>query len=554
MAYLALYRKYRPKSFDEMVGQESVARVIKNAVLTNRVSHAYLFSGPRGTGKTTSAKIIAKMVNCSNLIDGVPCGKCHSCLNILNSNDVIEIDAASNNGVDEIRELRDKVNLVPSESKYKIYIIDEVHMLTTQAFNALLKTLEEPPEHVIFILATTEIHKIPMTIISRCQKFQFTKIKVEELVDNLKRIALLEQIDVDDSVLYEIARLSDGCCRDAVNLFDQLNSYANGNISIEQLYEISGSVSYSNLYNVLNLVRNNDSVGIINFCNDINSSGKSIFKFVEELMLFIKDIISYKVGIDNFKIKDKGEKIAFLANYFNDSILYDMIEEFNVLLNKIKVSSYPSILLSVTLLRFVDNHNLNLGGADSLIENNNDLDNRSNVNEVPKLNKLNVGLCDNELEIRINNSFVGASKEKLNFIKNKWNEIENYLIDSEFSSLIGILKDCSPVVASDKYLIVTARYDSLVSRFNNSYKNIERFLSILLGKPLYVVAISDEKWTIEKKKYIDNLKNGIKYEIKSLDEGKDIEDFDKKNLKNDVQNDVDVLKDLVGNDIIKYIN
>ena len=176
MSYLALYRKYRPKSFDEMVGQNNVIRVIKNAVMNNKVSHAYLFSGPRGTGKTTTAKIIAKMVNCENLVDGEPCGKCPSCLNILNSSDVIEIDAASNNGVDEIRNLRDKVNLVPSENKYKIYIIDEVHMLTIQAFNALLKTLEEPPQHVIFILATTEFHKIPMTIVSRCQKFNLLKL------------------------------------------------------------------------------------------------------------------------------------------------------------------------------------------------------------------------------------------------------------------------------------------------------------------------------------------------------------------------------------------
>ena len=175
LGYLALYRKYRPDSFDKVVGQDKVIKVISNAILNNRVSHAYLFSGPRGTGKTTTAKIIAKMVNCENLIDGKPCEKCFSCLNFLNSNDIVEIDAASNNGVEEIREIRDKVNFVPTSCKYKVYIIDEVHMLTTQAFNALLKTLEEPPSHVIFILATTEFHKIPLTISSRCQKFQFTK-------------------------------------------------------------------------------------------------------------------------------------------------------------------------------------------------------------------------------------------------------------------------------------------------------------------------------------------------------------------------------------------
>ena len=178
MKYLALYRKYRPSRFEEISGQEGVVGVLKNAIKTGRISHAYLFCGPRGTGKTTTAKLLAKMVNCTNPIDGEPCGKCESCLSIFNNtnDDIIEIDAASNNGVDEIRELRDKINLVPSNSKYKVYIIDEVHMLTVGAFNALLKTLEEPPSHVIFVLATTETYKVPLTISSRCQKFRFDKI------------------------------------------------------------------------------------------------------------------------------------------------------------------------------------------------------------------------------------------------------------------------------------------------------------------------------------------------------------------------------------------
>ena len=180
MSYLALYRKYRPNNFEDMVGQNDVSEIIKNEILTNKISHAYLFSGPRGTGKTSMAKIIARMINCSNLDNNcVPCGKCDSCLTFNSSNDIVEIDAASNNGVDEIRELRDKVNLVPTVGKYKVYIIDEVHMLTTQAFNALLKTLEEPPSHAIFILATTEFHKIPATVVSRCQKFQFLKFSEE---------------------------------------------------------------------------------------------------------------------------------------------------------------------------------------------------------------------------------------------------------------------------------------------------------------------------------------------------------------------------------------
>ena len=281
MSYLALYRKYRPVDFNDVYGQEEVVTVLKNAIVTGKISHAYLFCGPRGTGKTTIAKIVARLVNCDNLIDGNPCGKCYNCLNYLNSNDIVEIDAASNNGVDEIRELRDKVNLVPSNAKYKVYIIDEVHMLTTQAFNALLKTLEEPPSHVIFILATTEPHKIPLTISSRCQKFRFSKISDEKIVDRLKNICDCENISTDDDTLYEIARLSDGGMRDAINILDQLVAYSNGNITIDDVYKVNGSVSYNDLYNLLNNIILNNKIEIINFVDYLNNSGKDIAKFIE---------------------------------------------------------------------------------------------------------------------------------------------------------------------------------------------------------------------------------------------------------------------------------
>jgi DNA polymerase-3 subunit gamma/tau len=407
-----------------------------------------------------------------------------------------------------------------------------------------------------------------MTIISRCQKFQFTKIDDDNMVDNLKRIAVAENIDVDDSILYEISRLSDGCCRDAVNLFDQLNSYANGPISIEQLYEISGSVSFNELAKVLNFIADNDSIGVMSFCNKINAEGKSIFKFVEELMLFIKDIISYKVGIDNVKINEKKAIISDLSNDFSDSVLYEMIEVLNELLNKIKFSSYPAILLSVTLLKFIDSHKLDVDdkkeklyvekdssdvSSNSLLKSDsvdNDNDDRNDCVNGSKLNEEEVGLSDLEISIRINNALASASKNKLNYLKSKWVDIDNYLIDSEFSFLMGILKDCNPVVAGDEYLIVTANYGSLVSRFNELYKKIETFLNSVLGNYIYVVAISNESWAVEKKKYIDNLKNGIKYEMKPLVE---VGITGEIKLENNKQNDVDMLKDLVGNDIIKYV-
>ena len=295
MSYLALYRKYRPVDFDDVYGQEEVVTVIKNAIANGKVSHAYLFSGPRGTGKTTVAKIIARLVNCEHLVDSKPCGKCYNCLNFNNSNDIVEIDAASNNGVDEIRELRDKINLVPSNAKYKVYIIDEVHMLTNQAFNALLKTLEEPPSHVIFILATTEPSKIPLTISSRCQKFRFSKISDNKIVDRLKDIVKLENINIDNDALFEIARVSDGGMRDSINMLDQLISYSNSKIPLSDVYAVNGSVSYDELFTLINDIYNNITV------HDVAKE--------EELYNRLKEINKNKSisSINNF-INDDNEK------------------------------------------------------------------------------------------------------------------------------------------------------------------------------------------------------------------------------------------------------
>ena len=278
VSYLALYRKYRPNNFDDLVGQSEIANIIKNEILNNRISHAYLFSGPRGTGKTSTAKIIARMINCHNLSnDGVPCGECPSCINFNSSSDVVEIDAASNNGVDEIRELRDKVNLVPTFGKYKIYIIDEVHMLTTQAFNALLKTLEEPPSHVVFILATTEFYKIPVTVISRCQKFQFLKFSNDDIVSRLENICDIEKIDIEKDALYEVARLSDGGLRDAINMLDQLSSFKDTKLNVSDVYKLSGVISYNEFYELFKQISKNEVVKIVDFIENIDKKTKYLF-------------------------------------------------------------------------------------------------------------------------------------------------------------------------------------------------------------------------------------------------------------------------------------
>ena len=270
--YHALYRKYRPQNFDSVVGQNSIIKTLKNSIKNGTFSHAYMFFGPRGTGKTTISKIFARNVNCLEPIDGISCGVCKSCLaaNDKECVDIIEIDAASNNGVDEIRELKNKISLVPAELKFKVYIIDEVHMLSIGAFNALLKTLEEPPSHAIFILATTDPQKVPETIISRCQCFSFKRISNEMIVERLKYVCENEKISIDDDVLLEIAISSDGGMRDSLGMLDKLSSFTTDNITLDDFAELNGTITKKELENLCFAIFNENVSGVLNMSTKIS--------------------------------------------------------------------------------------------------------------------------------------------------------------------------------------------------------------------------------------------------------------------------------------------
>ena len=558
MHYLALYRKYRPTNFNEVVGQDKVITVIKNEIINNRISHAYLFSGPRGTGKTTTAKIIAKLVNCTNPVNGECCNKCDNCLNFKNSSDIVEIDAASNNGVDEIRELRDKVNLVPTNSKYKIYIIDEVHMLTTQAFNALLKTLEEPPAHVIFILATTEPHKIPLTVASRCQKFQFSKISNDEIVHRLSDIIKEENIKLDNEILLEIARLSDGGLRDAINMLDQLLAYKSENITLMDVYNINSCVSYIDIYNFINNMMNNNAIEIVNFIEKIDSEGKNISKFIEELIVFLKDILLYKSAKINSEIEDKNTKIKELSDVLSENAIYNMIYSYNDTLNNIKLSSNSIILFIVSTFKIIND---NFIRKDNTIDNNNESISTKNIEKVvdnvvneekkievvdkEKLKEEITSKMDtlNELiNTRINNTFVYANKKDLLEIKDKWNSISNYLLDEKYGVNCGILKEVNVVVAGNNNLILVSNFDSVVDKVNMKLAELESTLLSIFGNQYKIIAISNDRWNSEKEKYVLNIKKGNKYEL--------IEEKSNKN-DNTEKTPVDELIDLIGEDLVE---
>ena len=570
MEYLALYRKYRPIRFSDISGQDNIVKIIHNSIVNNKISHAYLLCGPRGTGKTTMAKLIARMVNCENLIDGEPCGKCNSCLSINNNSndDIIEMDAASNNGVDEIREIRDKVNLVPSISKYKVYIIDEVHMLSTGAFNALLKTLEEPPKHVIFILATTEEQKIPLTIASRCQKYNFTKLTVDNIVKRLKEIVMAEKLTVNDEVLTEIARFSDGGMRDAINMLDQLVSSVSGEITINNVYEINGILSFTDICDFLIMLSDGNLSNILNFVDKMESGGKDLVKLLEEMLLIIKDVLIFKNCPDLIVDNLKKPNIQKLGDLYNEEFIYYFVNSVDELIGKIKFSSHPTVLVQVffvNLVNYYKNLNDKLGNKiisgkyfpEIIEEKNQTIEDKNyfpgNNDEKKSKTVENNKLSDDVKKIRINNALAMADKKFLLNLKKIWNSVGEYLLDKNFGVIAGLLNDTIPVVASEDVLVLVSENNSVISRLNEFNGDVSLFLKKFFNLEYKVAVINNVEWDNEKKKFVENKKNNIKYRVISEDSC----DKNKVSLSNEskksVNDDVNNLINIVGDDIIEYM-
>ncbi len=511
--YQALYRKYRPKKFEDVVSQTTIIQTLENSIKTSHIGHAYLFSGPRGTGKTTAAKIFARAVNCLNYKNGL-CNECKNCVYSGQKEcmDIIEIDAASNNGVDEIRELRNKVKILPSELKYKVYIIDEVHMLSIGAFNALLKTLEEPPEHVIFILATTDPQKIPNTIISRCQTFQFKKISPNDIKQLLEKISSNEKIEIEDEVLTAIASASDGGLRDAIGLLDKLSSYKLGKITYNDFLTMNGQIIKDELLEFENsiLTHKNDVMleKIENYYND----GKDLVQILKQLIYHLKDIlINYYIKSENLEYSEK--EIVELVSLLNEK------------LSDIKRSDDIKVYVEILLLHFINqNKTVEKNISREIISEKNSkiIDTESDSDSTPTKEIIPTNNGDNNVNythiketmlIRAKNTLAEATKNNLNIELNTWKKINDYTFDINNGYLACELLDGIPRASSNKSLIVSYEHSSTLKRMSDHFEKLTSFYSEISNYNKKISFIEDSDWEKLKKEYIILLKSGKKMEI-----------------------------------------
>ena len=564
MAYQALYRKWRPQKFEDMVGQTAVTKTLKNAIIHHKTSHAYLFTGPRGTGKTSAAKIFAKAINCLNPQDGEPCNDCLLCKGITEGTigDVIEIDAASNNGVEEIRDIRDKARYAPTQATYKVYIIDEVHMLSTGAFNALLKTLEEPPKNVIFILATTEPHKIPATIISRTQRFDFRRITNDEIIQRLRYILEQEEIAYEEEALSVIARCANGGMRDALSLLDQVVSFSDDKVSFEQAIQVSGSLTDDLMIEFVRLLTQQQAQAALLQLQDLLLLGKEASRLIEEWLEFSRDLLVAKQTGDMI---GRSEAFVSFAKEVEETFLYRFMDALNQTQQEMRFTTKPTISLEVFTIKMAQPEVAVAGQAapanqeyvsqleqqlQSLQQQMSQLLQGQGV-AVPKkatstsqakasTYKPNIGEVYKVLD--------AATRKDLIFIRELWGDLLQMLSTTQRA----LLKASEPVAASPNGFVLKFDYEILCQRAQESvelHEDISRHCQTLAQYPGNFVSVTGEQWVQIRQDYLRDKKEkqeaeGVTHATEMEEQPTDEEE------KNEVEQLVQNTIDLFGEEIV----
>ncbi|WP_314112937.1 DNA polymerase III subunit gamma/tau [uncultured Granulicatella sp.] len=563
MAYQALYRKWRPQKFEDMVGQTAVTKTLKNAIIHHKTSHAYLFTGPRGTGKTSAAKIFAKAINCLNPHDGEPCNDCLLCKGITEGTigDVIEIDAASNNGVEEIRDIRDKARYAPTQAMYKVYIIDEVHMLSTGAFNALLKTLEEPPKNVIFILATTEPHKIPATIISRTQRFDFRRITNDEIIQRLRYILEQEEIAYEEEALSVIARCANGGMRDALSLLDQVISFSDDKVSFEQAIQVSGSLTDDLMIEFVRLLTQQQAQAALLQLQDLLLLGKEASRLIEEWLEFSRDLLVAKQIGDMI---GRSETFIAFAKEVEEAFLYRFMDALNQTQQEMRFTTKPTISLEVFTIKMAQPVVAVAGQAapanqeyvshleqqlQSLQQQMSQLLQGQGVVTPKKVStpqakastyKPNIGEVYKVLD--------AATRKDLIFIRELWGDLLQMLSTTQRA----LLKASEPVAASPNGFVLKFDYEILCQRAQESvelHEDIARHCQTLAQYPGNFVSVTGEQWAQIRQDYLRDKKEkqeaeGVTHATEMEEQPTDEEE------KNEVEQLVQNTIDLFGEEIV----
>ena len=563
MAYQALYRKWRPQKFEDMVGQTAVTKTLKNAIIHHKTSHAYLFTGPRGTGKTSAAKIFAKAINCLNPKDGEPCNECLLCKGITEGTigDVIEIDAASNNGVEEIRDIRDKARYAPTQATYKVYIIDEVHMLSTGAFNALLKTLEEPPKNVIFILATTEPHKIPATIISRTQRFDFRRITNDEIIQRLRYILEQEEIAYEEEALSVIARCANGGMRDALSLLDQVISFSDDKVSFEQAIQVSGSLTDDLMIEFVRLLTQQQAQAALLQLQDLLLLGKEASRLIEEWLEFSRDLLVAKQTGDMI---GRSEAFVEFAKEVEEAFLYRFMDALNQTQQEMRFTTKPTISLEVFTIKmaqpvvavtqqavpanqeYVSQLEQQLQSLQQqmsqLLQEQGVAPKKATSTPQAKAStyKPNIGEVYKVLD--------AATRKDLIFIRELWGDLLQMLSTTQRA----LLKASEPVAASPNGFVLKFDYEILCQRAQESvelHEDIARHCQTLAQYPGNFVSVTGEQWVQIRQDYLRDKKEkqeaeGVTHATEMEEQPTDEEE------KNEVEQLVQNTIDLFGEEIV----